>query len=225
MRRIVLIVRGDVRRVGYRDRIHKIANRRGIYGQIRNLDELDVEIIAEGKPEHIEQFISDIQISEYPISVDSVEIREEVYTGSVSSFRIIRGDPHEELAERMDTAIQHLSIIGHYSKKASDNSDVLISMMETSIGKQDQMLDKQDLMLGKQDQALEKQDQMLGKQDLMLGKQDHMIVTQDNVLQEIKGVRSDLKKTVTQEVSEMRIELKEVREVLVKAGIREPAKG
>ncbi|MDD1729032.1 MAG: acylphosphatase [Methanospirillum sp.] len=211
MRRVVLIVHGDVQRVGYRDRVHKIANKGGIYGQIRNLDELDAEIIAEGKSENIEQFISDIRISEYPISVESVEIREEVYTGSVSSFRIIRGDPDEELAERMDTAIQHLSIIGHYSKRASDNSDVLISMMETSIGKQDQMLDKQD--------------QMLEKQDQMLGKQDQMIVNQDNVLQEIKGVRSDLKKTVTQEVSEMRIELREVREALVRAGLMEPAKG
>ncbi|MFH0966278.1 MAG: acylphosphatase [Methanobacteriota archaeon] len=206
-----IIVYGDVQRVGYRDRVHKIANRSGITGEIRNLDELDVEIIAEGTEEQLAGFITAIHIQEYPIHVEGFEVREKEYTGAFHSFRIIRGNADEELSERMDTAIQHLSIIGQYSKNASENSNILIDMMHSSLGKQDQMLGKQDLMI-------QKQDQMIGKQDLMVQKQD-------STLEEIKGLRSDIRTSLSQEVAEMRGELKEVRATLIRAGLMEQVSG
>lgn len=117
------------------------------------------------------------------------------------------------MAERMDTAIQHLNLIGKYSKTAADNSTTLIEMMHTS-------LDKQDRMLEKQDQMLQKQDQMLEKQDQMIGKQDDMISVQHETVDEIKGLRKDSKSYLEKEFSEIHKRLHSIENALNDAGIK-----
>ncbi len=207
------IIHGDVQRVGYRDVVQKLAIKNGIKGEVRNLEDLDVQIIAEGTKEAISHFSNIIYIQDFPINVESIETREEPYTGEFRTFKIIRGDTGEEMAERMDTAIQHLNLIGKYSKTAADNSTTLIEMMHTS-------LDKQDRMLEKQDQMLEKQDQMIGKQDQMLGKQDDMISVQHETVDEIKGLRKDSKSYLEKEFSEIHKRLHSIENALNDAGIK-----
>jgi len=224
----------NVQRVGYRDVVQKLAIKNGIKGEVRNLEDLDVQIIAEGTKEAISHFSNIIYIQDFPINVESIETREEPYTGEFRTFKIIRGDTGEEMAERMDTAIQHLNLIGKYSKTAADNSTTLIEMMHTSLDKQDrmlekqdqmlqkqdQMIEKQDQMLQKQDQMLEKQDQMIGKQDQMLGKQDDMISVQHETVDEIKGLRKDSKSYLEKEFSEIHKRLHSIENALNDAGIK-----
>ncbi|ABD42846.1 Acylphosphatases-like protein [Methanospirillum hungatei JF-1] len=207
------IIHGDVQRVGYRDVVQKLAIKNGIKGEVRNLEDLDVQIIAEGTKEAISHFSNIIYIQDFPINVESIETREEPYTGEFRTFKIIRGDTGEEMAERMDTAIQHLNLIGKYSKTAADNSTTLIEMMHTS-------LDKQDRMLEKQDQMLQKQDQMLEKQDQMIGKQDDMISVQHETVDEIKGLRKDSKSYLEKEFSEIHKRLHSIENALNDAGIK-----
>lgn len=214
------IIHGDVQRVGYRDVVQKLAIKNGIKGEVRNLEDLEVQIIAEGTKEAISHFSNTINIQDFPINVESIEISEEAYTGEFRSFKIIRGDMGEEMAERMDTAIQHLTLIGKYSKTAADNSTTLIEMMHTSLDKQDQMLEKQDKMLEKQDRMLQKQDQMIGKQDQMLGKQDDMISVQHETVDEIKGLRKDSKSYLEKEFSEIHKRLHSIENALNDAGIK-----
>jgi len=235
------IIHGDVQRVGYRDVVQKLAIKNGIKGEVRNLEDLDVQIIAEGTKEAISHFSNIIYIQDFPINVESIETREEPYTGEFRTFKIIRGDTGEEMAERMDTAIQHLNLIGKYSKTAADNSTTLIEMMHTSLDKQDRMLEKQeqmlqkqdqmlekqdrmlekqDQMLQKQDQMIEKQDQMIGKQDQMLGKQDDMISVQHETVDEIKGLRKDSKSYLEKEFSEIHKRLHSIENALNDAGIK-----
>ena len=207
------IIHGDVQRVGYRDVVQKLAIKNGITGEVRNLEDLEVQIIAEGTREAISHFSNVINIQDFPINVESIETREEPYTGEFRTFKIIRGDTGEEMAERMDTAIQHLTLIGKYSKTAADNSTTLIEMMHTSLDKQDQMLEKQDRML-------QKQDQMIGKQDQMLGKQDDMISVQHETVDEIKGLRKDSKSYLEKEFSEIHKRLHSIENALNDAGIK-----
>ncbi len=214
------VIHGDVQRVGYRDVVQKLAIKNGIKGEVRNLEDLDVQIIAEGTKEAISHFSNVIYIQDFPINVESIETREEPYTGEFRTFKIIRGDTGEEMAERMDNAIQHLTLIGKYSKTAADNSTTLIEMMHTSLDKQDQMLEKQDKMLEKQDQMLQKQDQMIGKQDQMLGKQDDMISVQHETVDEIKGLRKDSKSYLEKEFSEIHKKLHSIENALNDAGIK-----
>ena len=193
------IIHGDVQRVGYRDVVQKLAIKNGITGEVRNLEDLEVQIIAEGTREAISHFSNVINIQDFPINVESIETREEPYTGEFRTFKIIRGDTGEEMAERMDTAIQHLTLIGKYSKTAADNSTTLIEMMHTS---------------------LDKQDQMLEKQDQMLGKQDDMISLQHETVDEIKGLRKDSKSYLEKEFSEIHKRLHSIENALNDAGIK-----
>jgi acylphosphatase len=152
MKRLRITVYGRVQRTGYRDAVAEVARRLGIKGSVRNLeDEVSIEIVAEGEEKTLKQFIEMINIKDYAINVERIDVKEEEPKGEFKYFKIIRGDPIEELGERMDVA-----------------GKLLYKMLE----KQDQMLEKQDEMLKKQDQMLRKQDQMLKKQDQMIEKLD-----------------------------------------------------
>jgi len=107
---------------------------------VKNLKNGEVEIVAEGSENDLQDFIKEINIVRRPIAVKSFNIRWEEATGDYAAFEIIRGDLQEEIFERIDYA-----------------GNVLQSM-DTKL---DQMLDKQDQMLDKQDQMLDKQDQTL----------------------------------------------------------------
>ena len=140
MKRFVATARGRVQRVGYREHVYDEAFERNISGYVRNLENGEVEIVAEGSEEDLREFINAINIIQRPIAVKSFTIRWEEATGEYADFEIIRGEIQEETFERMDYA-----------------GNVLHSM-DTKLGR---MLDKQDQMLDKQDQMLDKQDQTL----------------------------------------------------------------
>ncbi|HPZ33070.1 MAG TPA: acylphosphatase [Methanoculleus sp.] len=140
MKRFAATAGGRVQRVGYREHVYNEAFERDISGYVKNLKNGEVEIVAEGSENDLQDFIKEINIVRRPIAVKSFNIRWEEATGDYAAFEIIRGDLQEEIFERIDYA-----------------GNVLQSM-DTKL---DQMLDKQDQMLDKQDQMLDKQDQTL----------------------------------------------------------------
>jgi acylphosphatase len=102
MRRAVMIASGEVQRVGYRDVVLKAAREAGISGYVKNIEPLDVEIVAEGEEAALERFIDAVRIQRYPIDVRSLSIRWEDATGEFPYFRIVRGRWNEEMEESMD---------------------------------------------------------------------------------------------------------------------------
>ena len=134
MKRFAATAGGRVQRVGYREHVYNEAFERDISGYVKNLKNGEVEIVAEGSENDLQDFIKEINIVRRPIAVKSFNIRWEEATGDYAAFEIIRGDLQEEIFERIDYA-----------------GNVLQSM-DTKL---DQMLDKQDQMLDKQDQTLQ----------------------------------------------------------------------
>ncbi|NLZ30114.1 MAG: acylphosphatase [Methanomicrobiales archaeon] len=134
MKRLVAIARGRVQRVSYREHVYNATFGRDISGYVRNLDNGDVEIVAEGSERDLQNLIQEINIIQRPVEVKSLIINWEKATGEYNSFEIVRGDIQEEIFERIDYA-----------------GNVMHSMNT----KLDQMLDKQDQMLDKQDQTLQ----------------------------------------------------------------------
>lgn len=57
MKRAVIIAKGKVQRVGYRDAVEEIARKLEITGFVENVKPYDVRIVAEGEDDNIEQFI------------------------------------------------------------------------------------------------------------------------------------------------------------------------
>lgn len=64
-----------------------------------------------------------------------------------------------------------------------------------------------------------KQDYSIGLQKETIGLQKETIELQKETLDEVRGLRQDFSKTLTQEIAEVRIELREVRSALIQAGI------
>ena len=155
MKRVTIIAKGEVQRVGYRDIVEKIARKLHLTGYVENLKPYDVKIVAEGDENSLNEFLTRIRIDKHPvspISVEDIDIEFGAATREFEYFEIRRGDWTEELGERMDVAGALLY------------RSVELGIESVGIGRV--MLGKQDQMLGKQDQMIDKQDQMLGKQDI-----------------------------------------------------------
>lgn len=147
MKRAVIIAKGDVQRVGYRDMVEKIARKLKLTGFVENLKPYDVRIVAEGEEEILNEFVTQTRIEKHPIvpvSVEEIDVEFGAATGEFEYFEIKRGDPQEELGERMDTAgaLLYRSVeLGRESVELGRES-VELGRESVSIG--NKMLGKQD---------------------------------------------------------------------------------
>jgi len=132
VKRITLIVSGDVQKVGYRAKVVDIAREMGLTGFVENLDDGSVKIVAEGDAEALERFRNRIYIKNTLIRVSDI-VQE--YSGATGEFMDFEKRVKEgELHERADTAVEYLKKL----------IDVTVQGNTAIIQKQDQMLVKQD---------------------------------------------------------------------------------
>jgi len=68
MKRAVIIAKGEVQRVGYRDAGEKIARKVKLMGFVENQRPYDVRIVAEGEEEVLNEFVARVRISKHPIA-------------------------------------------------------------------------------------------------------------------------------------------------------------
>lgn len=172
MKRAVIIAKGRVQKVGYRDEVEESARKLKITGFVENVKPYDVRIVAEGEDENIDRFIEKIKIKKYPIDVESIEVNVDDSRDEFEYFEIKRGEWGEEIAERLDTA-------GKLLYKSVELGDKSIEL-----GKKSVELSERSIELG--EESVE-----IGKK--MLEKQDSMLEKQDETIGEIRGLREDLK--------------------------------
>ena len=172
MKRARIIVKGRVQRVGYRDEVEEIARRLGIKGFVENIKPYDIRIVTEGEDEAISEFIERIKIKRFPIDVESVEVSFEGFKGEFEYFEIKRGDWKEELGERLDTA-------GKLLYRSVELAERAVELSERSVE------------LGERAVELGERSVELGEESVSIGKR--MLEKQDETINEIKGLREDLK--------------------------------
>ena len=145
IKRRILVKGSRVQDVGYRLFLYYEAENLGLAGlQARNVGK-DVEILAEGEENCMNEFVKFIR-ENYPkhAEVEKVEVYD--YNGVVMDIeRYYRSLTVEQLAKIVDAG---LGLVGGQSKM---------------LKKQDSMLKKQDLMIQKQDLMIQKQDEMLNE--------------------------------------------------------------
>jgi len=190
MQRAIIIAKGNVQRVGYRDVVEREAREMNLTGFVENVKPYDVKIVCEGENASLDSFIELIKIKMFTIDVKELDVSFEDATGDFEYFEIKRGDIVEELGERLDLAR----------------------------GEMTKMIGKQDVMIGKQDMMIGKQDVMIGKQDVMIGKQDEMIDTLENFKQETNENFNQLTQAVSkhdtgaqERIVNLSVELSEVK--------------
>ena len=191
MKRITLVVSGNVQRSGYRDRVVDISRNLGLSGYAGNLPDGKVKIIAEGNVDALEKLVTAVNIKNTLINVENVEYSYGGTTGEFSGFfKLVKGG---ETDERLDTAADLLKqLIDATNNGFSTINSTMASGFNTLTQGQTKMLEKQDSMLEKQDSMLEKQDSMLEKQDSMLEKQDVTIHILEKVSDDTSEVKSAL---------------------------------
>jgi len=140
MRRATAIISGRVQGAGYRNIVDDVAYKHKINGHVKNLKDRRVEVVAEGEESSLKAFFNEININESPVHVDNISITWDNPTNKYTYFDIIRGDPSEEIGERMD--ITNILLVNMNKKQ-----DTMIEKQDTMIEKQDRMIEKQDTMI------------------------------------------------------------------------------
>ena len=123
--RAVITATGEVQRVGYRDIVERAARKMKITGFVENIKPYDVKIVCEGNKASIDSFVRLINIREYPVIVENLDIRFENATGEFGYFEIKRGDMTEELGERIDIARAEMT-------KMTQKQDVMIEKLDNN---------------------------------------------------------------------------------------------
>lgn len=123
MQRAIIIAKGNVQRVGYRDVVEREAREMNLTGFVENVKPYDVKIVCEGENASLKSFIELIKIKMFPIDVKELYVSFEDATGDFEYFEIIHGDTVEELGERLDLARGEMT-------KMIGKQDVMIDTLE-----------------------------------------------------------------------------------------------
>ena len=109
MKRAVIIAKGKVQKVGYRDFVQDSARELGIIGHVENFEDGNVKIVCEGKEAEINEFIKSIKVKRDFIDVVEAPVEYQEPTGEFKLFKIMYGDVPEELGDRFGAALLYLS--------------------------------------------------------------------------------------------------------------------
>ena len=89
LRRAHLRIHGTVQGVAFRASAREQARRLMVCGWVRNLDDGDVEALAEGPPEAVDAFVRWCHRGPPHAAVESVTRNDEAATGEFSSFQVL----------------------------------------------------------------------------------------------------------------------------------------
>ena len=203
MIRLTAYVSGRVQRVGYRAKVVSLANEMGLVGVIQNRPNDSVLVIAESKKkDELERFASAIAIKNALIHADNVDAQYSPGSGQYSTFRKITGP--EEVGERLDDGVEILKemLIGIRSLTVS--VDNLTDLTENGFKNLDTITkggfenlnaitrDGFENLGGKMDQTLEKQEE---------------------TIEEIRGLRLDMKSYMDRKFKRIEADLAELKEM------------
>ena len=108
-KRAEIIIYGRVQKAGFRDFIDEIAFNLNLNGYVKNLDDGTVQIISEGEEDDIKELLEKINITQYPIRVEKIDVVYKKPTDEYRTFDVIR---EEDLTtatyERMDAAVRYM---------------------------------------------------------------------------------------------------------------------
>lgn len=83
------VVYGLVQGVNYRYFVQRNAESLGIVGYVRNLDDGNVEVTAEGDKEKLAQLIAKLEVGPRAARVERMEVEWEEYSGKYRGFDIV----------------------------------------------------------------------------------------------------------------------------------------
>jgi acylphosphatase len=193
MFRLTAHVSGRVQRVGYRAKVAALAREMGLSGLIQNRPDGSVLVIAEGERDTLERFGSDLWIKNTLIDVLMVDSEITAGTGAFLDFRKITGP--DEVGERLDDGIEILkSILGGIK-----NLDTGLKNLDTGLK------NLTDITKAGFENLNRRTDKMLDKQD--------------ESIEEIRGLREDMKSHIDRRFDRIESRLAEAIEAKEQEGV------
>ena len=112
-KRAEIIISGRVQKAGFRNFIDELAFDMYLTGYVKNLSDGTVQVICEGEEEPLREFVRKINIDQYPIRVEHVDVTYTEPTLEYKTFEIIRVKENFVTAtyERMDTAVRYMRLL------------------------------------------------------------------------------------------------------------------
>jgi acylphosphatase len=83
-----IVVYGMVQGVGFRYFVQRVGKRMGLTGDVRNLPDSTVEIVVEGLPGHVEEFIKEVRKGPSMAYIERLDIHDIAATGRYPTFTI-----------------------------------------------------------------------------------------------------------------------------------------
>jgi acylphosphatase len=211
MRRVSVLVKGRVQRVGFRDFVQEVARQLGVAGYVENVKPYDVRVVAEGDEHVLVEFLKRIKSPPLPAVVEDVQVSWEKATGEFEYFEIRRGSWEEELGERLDLAAHILyTLVGKQEEH--------IELTREILSKQDKHIELTREILSKQEEHIEITKEILHETKQISRKQDeHIEITRsgfESVTEELRGHRE-----LHEEIRKLREEFTRLKEALREAGI------
>ena len=102
MKHADMVLSGRVQYVGLRHQVQNLANKIGVAGHVKNLDNGTVEVVCEGSQEGIDSLIEGMRALERPVEVEDIQTAYSDVQG-LDGFRVILGDMVHEIAEGSGT--------------------------------------------------------------------------------------------------------------------------
>jgi acylphosphatase len=129
-KRAEIIIYGRVQRAGFRDYIDEIAFDLNLNGYVKNLEDGTVQVVCEGREDFISELLDRINIVQYPIRVENIEVIYKKPTGEYKTFEIIRDeDLTAATYERMDAAVRYMR---EMNSNLGQKMDVISSKIDQS---------------------------------------------------------------------------------------------
>ena len=195
MERAILIAKGKVQKVGYRDFVQDNARELGITGYVENLEDGNVKVVCEGEEPKIGDFTRGIKVKKEFIDVVETSVKYEAPTGEFKVFKIKYGDVPEELGDRLGAALLYLG---------ATNQKIDAGRAENKQGF-GMLAEKIDAGRAENKQGF---GMLAGKMDKMLEKQDDTIGAIGDVSEKIEGAKED----IATEISSLREDLRSYME-------------
>jgi acylphosphatase len=184
MKRAILLVSGDVQEVGYRETVHEIAFDMHLTGQVRNLENGNVEVIVEGEEGLLRQFAKKIHFREFPVEVRRIRKQFTRPTGQFKKFTVV---PDERLDKDMNAKIEHGF---RYFKIMRKDISGSIKKMDSNMGKR---LDRSNQKQGLTIKAIHSMDSNMGHHfDRLDRKYGEFGKTMKGVAKDMKGVKGSM---------------------------------
>jgi len=191
MIRAIIVAKGKVQKVRYRSKVKEIASELGIVGEVENLDDGSIRIVADAEKEVLDEFIKKIKIKNYLIDVQDISVCFEDATGEFSAFKKVISGTMYEVAERLDEAAD---VLERLTGVVSGGNKEMVGTIQSG----DEMLaGKIDDFRGDTVQRFDSVDEKYGK----------IAENMERILEELKEERKEYRESIEKLVAAI-IELK-----------------